>query len=168
MAIIQKVTLCDIEIIERDGEFEATQINKRIVPAMLTNYAIEVGHRMGLLKGSLNADLFGVMAAYVKHGGSLEPLADGTYPDVPIEAIESISGLLDDSKVMAVIYIACIGANPRIDLTYDDFVKQYNVDPQERLQTYFNLISNLQASDKAAFAKEFKGKTSNSRDSKKK
>jgi hypothetical protein len=168
MPIIQTVALCDIDIIEKDGVYEATEVNKRTVPAMLTNYSIEVGHRMGLLKGSLNADLINVMAAYLEHGGSVETPADGQTQDIPVEALRSLEGIIEDTKVTSVIYLGCIGANRNFELSYDDFLAQYNGDPRERLQTYFNLITALKSNDKAAFAKEFKAKTSSKTDSKKK
>lgn len=165
MAKIQSVKLNDIEIREVDGEFEEIEFNHQTVPAMLTNYAIERGHAMGLIKGSLVADLIGLYASYASNGGSMEPPTDGSQMQMPIETLNEMGSMIDDQKITAVIYMACIGANRNFALSYDDFLIKYHADLSEKLQTYFNLISGLKKSDQNAFAKEFKMAT---KDSKKK
>lgn len=165
MAKIEAIKLFDMEIREIDGQFEEVQYNQQTVPAMLTNYAIDRGHAMGLIKGSLAADLVGLYASYASHGGSMHPPADGKSYEMPIETLSEMGSMIDDQRITAVIYIACIGANRNFALSYEDFLLKYHADFAEKLQTYFNLISGLQKSDQTAFAKEFKLAT---KDSKKK
>jgi len=109
--------------------------------------------------------LIGLYASYASHGGSMEPPADGSEVTMPVETLSDMGSMMDDQKITAVIYMACIGANRNFALSYEEFLIKYHADFAEKLQTYFNLISGLKKSDQNAFAKEFKMAT---KDSKKK
>lgn len=162
--IIEKIDLFEVEVVEIEGEYKQIKRNERTVPAMLTNYAIEQGKRRGLLKTSLISELFAMYNSIKKSGN--EDLLSGKVDELPPDVVMDIGDFVDESKISAVIYIACIGANPKFDLSYDDFLMQYNANLTSKMQTYINLIVSLQDKDKNAFAQEFKNLTK--ADSKKK
>lgn len=162
--IIEKIDLFEVEVVEIEGEYKQIKRNERTVPAMLTNYAIEQGKRRGLLKTSLISELFAMYNSMKKSGNP--DLLSGKVEDLPANVVMDMGDFVDESKISAVIYLACIGANPKFDLSYDDFLMQYNADLTSKMQTYMNLIVSLQDKDKNAFAQEFKNLTKT--DSKKK
>lgn len=162
--IIEKIDLFEVEVVEIEGEYKQIKRNERTVPAMLTNYAIEQGKRRGLLKTSLISELFAMYNSMKKSGNP--DLLSGKVEDLPANVVMDMGDFVDESKISAVIYLACIGANPKFDLSYDDFLMQYNADLTSKMQTYMNLIVSLQDKDKNAFAQEFKNLTK--ADSKKK
>jgi len=162
--MIEKINLCEVEVVEIEGEYKQLKRNERTVPAMLTNYAVEQGKRRGLLKTSLISELFAIYSS-IKGSGNAD-LLSGKMEELPPEVVMDIGNFVDESKISAVVYMGCIGANPKFDLSYDDFLMQYNAELQEKLQTYVNLMVGLQGQDKNAFAQEFKRLTK--ADSKKK
>lgn len=156
--IIEKIKLCEIAINEIEGEFVTQEINNETVPAMLTNYCVEMGYRRGLIKSSLSSDLFALYGTFHQHGGSTEPNAEGMM-ELPEGMVADMGSFLDDSKILPVIYMACVGANKNFKYSYDEFLERYHADIKTKMQTYINLIVSLEKTDKQAFAKEFKAHT---------
>jgi len=165
--LIQTIKLHEILIEEINGVYEATEKNHEVCPAMLTNYAIEQGHRQGLIKSSLVSDLFALYGSYKDHGGNMAQAESGAIRDIPEGMVSEMGSLLDETKMTAVIYMGCIGANKAFKYSYDEFLERYHADVSEKMQTYVNLISGLSVNDKNAFAAEFRNKTQDSKSKKK-
>lgn len=148
MKKIEKVTLKEIEVREVNGEYETLYVNEKKYPAFLTNYALKKGRELGYIETSLFSEL-----------AKLQIVNDAKDENgnMGIEAM----GAFDEDKVLRMIYLSLIGANPKLlnDLDYEEFISKYHDDLQESLELYGNLISNLVASDPNQFAKEFEKAT---------
>lgn len=158
--VIEKVSLYDQVVEKIDGEFEVREINHQVVPAMLTNYAIEQGHRLGMLKTSLISDVLAISESFVSNGG--DPEAKGEV-DVPKGMMNDLKYIIDDSKITSVIYLACVGANRKFEYSYDEFLDKYHADISLKISTYMKLITGLAKNDKNKFASEFKKTTAASK-----
>lgn len=139
---IEKLTLKEVEVIEVNGEFEHRFINEKTYPVFLTNYALKKGKEMGYIESSLFNELakLSLMESAKKENGELDPSAIGDF---------------DEGKALQIIYLALIGANKSLDITYDEFLSKYHEGLEETLLLYANLIGNLVSSDPNQFAKEF-------------
>jgi hypothetical protein len=136
---IEKVTLKESEIVEVDGEFKQVFKNEKTVPCFLTNYALKRGKDLGLLKGSLMADVV-----------KLLPLTKLKNADeISSEAMEA----MDELEMMKVIYIGCIGANKNFSLDFDGFVSLYQESYEKTVTLYANLLAGLMNKDPNQFAK---------------
>lgn len=116
---VQKVILGDLAIKENEnGEYEAVLENEKTYPAMLTNYALKKGEELGLLDSSLFDDVF----AFAK-------LQNGDARDI------------DDIRVLSVIYLGIIGANKKLELTFEEFLDKYHQDMSVSIALFADLVT---------------------------
>ncbi|MEH7490830.1 hypothetical protein [Neobacillus niacini] len=142
---IEKVILKESEIVKVDGEFKQIFKNQKEVPCFLTNYSLKRGKDLGLLNGSLIADVM-----------KLIPLTKlKSADDIDPETMRE----LDEIEMMKVIYVGCIGANKNLDLGFDEFVSLYHDSYEDTLILYTTLISGLIQKDPNQFAKGLKNST---------
>lgn len=140
--MIEKVVLQKIDVVNIDGEFKEAKGEERIIPCMLTNYAVSQGKRIGLLKTSLVSEL-------------IDLASDGNIDDLNTN---SVAKNLDEEKCLKAIYIGCLGANKNLGLTYDEFLELYHGTFIENVELYVKLVSDLIKKDNN-FANEFKKNT---------
>jgi hypothetical protein len=149
---VRKVTLKDVEVREVNGEFERVFVNEKTYPVFLTNYALKKGKEMGLIESSLFSDL-------LKMKG-LEALVnnDPNLNDIDSPVFERI----DETKMLKLIYLAFIGANKNIDLSFDEFLQKYHESIEYTMELYMNLIADLMSTDPNQFAKGLQQSTNKS------
>lgn len=143
---ICKVELQYFDYIEKDGEYirEARQVKS--LPCVLTNYALDYGEKHGLIESSMLDCLFDVLQAVsdVKDITKVRP-----------DEAATIGRALDINKIVRIIYIGCIGANPDIDLTYDEFLRGYQYDAAKSTEIYSELMAGLYDTEANQFAQAF-------------
>lgn len=127
------VELKEIEIVEAENGFEQRFINIKKYPAFLTNASIKKGYDLGLLESSLFEDLLKLK--------SLETVINAAKADEE-QALE-IMGAFDEQKLISLIYLAVIGANRKLDLSFDEFLELYHLSFAETIQLYANLIMSF-------------------------
>lgn len=127
MAKVETVVLKEMKLIETEDEYEKHYYNERRVPASITNYSLAVGESMGLINSSQIADLADIQELFE---AAIDPSADK----------EAALANLDVNKMNKVIYLAIIGMNTQIDLTYEDFLQLYHEDVTTTIDTYTNLV----------------------------
>lgn len=137
---IQKLTLKEVEVIEVDGEFEKRFINAKTYPIFLTNWALKKGFEEGLLESSLVSSLAKLM------------------PYMQSENKEGMLEHLDEQNMIRVIYLAFIGANRKVEMSYDEFLDKYHLDFIETTTLYVKLISDT-ISKENSFAKSLEQST---------
>ncbi|WP_078430484.1 hypothetical protein [Alkalihalobacterium alkalinitrilicum] len=127
---VSTIELKEIDVIQlEDGTFEKRFINVKKYPAFLTNRALATGRNMGITKTSLITELILIQ-------GLLGPEDDIDTENLTTEQAEAI----DFSRYLPVIYLGIIGANKKLDLSYDDFLDQYHGDFEETLNDYIALV----------------------------
>jgi hypothetical protein len=142
---IEKVILKESEIVEIEGQFKQIFKNQKTVPCFLTNYSLKRGKDLGLLKGSLIADVMKLIPlTKLKSANDIDP-----------ETMKE----LDELEMMKVIYVGCIGANNKLDLDFDEFVSLYHDSYEETLILYTTLVSSLIQKDPNQFAKGLQNST---------
>ncbi|EQB35046.1 hypothetical protein M948_18270 [Virgibacillus sp. CM-4] len=140
MAKIEMITLKDMEIKEVDGEYQQIFSNEKQYPAAITNYGLGLGEKLGLLEGSNLTDLLKI--------ASLEQLmAGGGVNEQALEADDT-----NTTKYLKGIYIALIGINPKLELSYEEFLQKYHADSITTMKTYARLVMNTLPSTKNKFA----------------
>lgn len=147
---IQKVELEELEFVEVDGEYESRSINKEAFPAFLTNASLKKGKDEGYIEGSLLSELFKM--------SQLDKSAD---EDGKLSS-ES-AGLIDEDKVLKVIYLALLGANKNFKYSYHEFIERYNNPLEKSLEIYAKLIESTISDNKNQFAQELKKATGTSK-----
>lgn len=140
---IQKVVLKEVEVIEVNGEFEKRFINEKAYPAFLTNASVKRGFEEGLIKSSLWEDLLAMK-------GLEKAIADENEDN----AVQSLS-VMNDQKLIAVIYLGVLGANKNLTLTFDDFLEKYHEPMEKTIELYVNLLTSLISQDTNQFTKRF-------------
>ncbi|MGN4124891.1 hypothetical protein ACMGD3_07720 [Lysinibacillus sphaericus] len=128
---IQKVELKEIEVVGVDGEFEKRYVNVKIHPAFLTNAAVKKGYDMGLLESSLFEDLLKIKG--------LETLVSQADEENSLELLNAF----DEQKLIAVIYLAVLGANKHVGLSFEEFLDVYHQPLTETIKLYATLITGL-------------------------
>lgn len=144
---IQKVILKELEVIEVDGEFESRFINEQKYPAFLTNYAVKRGFDEGFIDSSLWEDL-------IKVRGLQSVVKEMKETDVDEEKGLQLMGAFDEQKLIAIIYLAVIGANKKLQLSFDDFLEKYHYSLPETIELYAMLFTDLVSSNPNQFANE--------------
>ncbi|MEY9972264.1 hypothetical protein ABH966_002638 [Lysinibacillus sp. RC46] len=147
---IQKVELKEVEVVEVDGEFEKRFVNTKVHPAFLTNAAVKKGYDTGLLESSLFEDLLKIKG--------LETLITQSDEEASLELLNAF----DEQKLIAVIYLAAIGANKNLGLSFDEFLEKYHYSLTDTIQLYANLIVGLM-SESNEFAKVLHKQTKKSK-----
>lgn len=147
---IQKVELKEVEVVEVDGEFEKRFVNTKVYPAFLTNAAVKKGYDIGLLESSLFEDLLKIKG--------LETLIIQSDEEASLELLNAF----DEQKLIAVIYLAAIGANKNLGLSFDEFLEKYHYPLTDTIKLYANLIVGL-LNESNEFAKALHKQTKNSK-----
>jgi hypothetical protein len=146
---IEKVVLKESDIVEVDGQYKQIFKNQKAVPCFLTNYSLKRGKDLGILNGSLVADVM-----------KLLPLTKlKSVDDIDPETMKD----LDELEMMKVIYVGCIGANNNFEHDFDEFVSLYQESYEETLILYSSLVSSLIKKDPNQFAKGLKNSTKNNK-----
>lgn len=161
--MIERIHLYDIEIVEIEGEFKEIKRNEETLPGMLTNHSLYVGKRDGLLETSLTKELYNIIGAFEKTGVDPKAVTEEGLEEYGVEMFKALADVADEDKIMKVIYLSLIGANPRLEYTFEDFVLKYHGDFEEKMETYVSLISTLASKDNN-FRLEFENKTSQKRE----
>lgn len=158
---IEKIKLYDLEIVEIDGEFRKVKKNEQVLPGLLTNHSLYVGKRDGLLETSLTDELYNIVEVF----GMQEPenMTNEELEEYGEQMLGRLKNKVDELKVLKIIYLSLVGANPSLDLGFEDFTLKYHEDYEGKMETYVNLISNLVSGDNQ-FKKEFENKTSTKRE----
>ncbi|MGQ4666529.1 hypothetical protein ACUIJN_11925 [Metabacillus halosaccharovorans] len=157
---IQMIELKELDIYEEDGEYKQRFINTRKIPACLTNYSLKLGKDLGLLEGSLIADLLQLQGL-----NGFDEIEDD--PEKAAQVAEAAEQL-DQVKYLKVIYLACIGLNKNLELSFDEFVSLYHESMEDMLNTYAELVTDIISSDKNQFAQGLKASTKKNKKEKKK
>jgi hypothetical protein len=143
---IQKVILKEIEIVDVEGEFKFSSKNEKTVPCFITNYATKQGRDLGLTETSLLQGVF-----------KLKGLVGANSQDINNVDAEALSGI-DETEMQKVVYLGCLGANPKFEYDFDAFLERYHYSLEETVRLYGDLIKNL-ASGKNNFAAGLKQST---------
>lgn len=157
--MIEKVELYDIEIVEIEGEFKQIKRNEEVRPCLLTNHSLYVGKRDGLLETSLVNELYNVVSAFADSGVDPAKVKEEDLADYGTEMFKNLAGVADEDKITKIIYLGLIGANPKLEYTFEEFILKYHGDFEEKMTTYVSLISTLVSKDNN-FKIEFESKTS--------
>lgn len=139
MAKIETVILKQMEVIETENGFETRYYNEQKVPASITNYSLSMGEKLGLIKSSQLTDLADIEQVFQS---AINPSVDMQ------EALEGI----DIGKYLKVIYLAVIGVNRQLELTYEEFTELYHEDKATIIDTYTNLVLGTLTDDLNKFA----------------
>jgi len=150
---IYSIELKEVEILPVEGSEEFVEVVKkqRKYPVFLTNFSLSRGRDMGILKTSLMSDLLLIKNKTDNSNGKTEE-------DVATDVIADI----EESKMLDVIYLAFVGANPKSNMTKDEFLQQYHADYTEKLMLYFNIIAAAVSADPNAFSKSLEKSTATS------
>ncbi|WP_121605389.1 hypothetical protein [Virgibacillus sp. Bac332] len=147
MAKVEMITLKDMELKEIDGEYEQHFFNEKRYPAAITNYGLGIGEKLGLLEGSNLTDLLKI--------ASLEKLInDGEVTEQALDADDTST-----TKYLKGIYIALIGLNPKLELSYEEFLQKFHEDSITTMRIYAKLVMNTFPSQKNKFAAGLKKST---------
>lgn len=160
--MIEKVHLYDSEIVEIEGEFKEVKKNEEVLPCMLTNHSLYVGKRDGLLETSLVDELYNVISVFQDSEVDPMNINEEDLADYGAEMFKRMAQVVDEDKMMKIIYLGLIGANPKLEMSYEEFTIKYHGDMEEKMSLYVNLVSNL-ASRENKFKKEFEKNTSRKR-----
>ncbi len=127
MAKVETVILKELELVETEEGYEKKYHNERRVPASITNYSLAVGESMGLIESSQITDLADIQELFE---AAINPKSDRS----------AALANLDVTKMNKVIYLAIVGMNNHIDLTYEEFLHLYHEDVTTTIDTYTNLV----------------------------
>lgn len=133
MQKIQKVTLKKIELIETESGYEEQVMHEETYPASITNYSLSMGEKMGLIKSSQVTDLADLE----------EVFATAINPSTELDDMRKMLDDIDQVKYLKVIYLALIGLNPQLKITFDEFTKLYHEDIATTIELYSNLVMGL-------------------------
>ncbi|HZK23812.1 MAG TPA: hypothetical protein VFC74_00290 [Oscillospiraceae bacterium] len=161
--MIERVYLYDLEIVEIEGEFKEIKRNAEVLPCMLTNHALYVGKRDGLLETSLTSELYNIIKVFQGLGVNPKNIKEEDIVKFGEEAYKGIIEVTDEDKIARVIYLGLIGANPQLSYSLEDFILKYHDGMEEKVETYMNLINSLASRDNQ-FKAEFEKKTSQRRE----
>lgn len=141
---IYSIELKETEIVPREensDEFIEIVRNRRKYPVFLTNFALSKGYDLGILKSTLVTDLVNISKSM-----------KATSSDDKEEQAGAVLENIDEKKMLDVIYLAFVGANPRVNISQEDFLQQYHASFTEKVQLYFNIVSAAVEADPNAFA----------------
>jgi hypothetical protein len=143
MSQIETIVLKRMQIVETENGFEKKYLNEKRLPAVITNYSLSMGEKLGLISGSQLTDLGDIQQLFE---AAINPKADKE------KALKDI----DLNKYLKVIYLAVLGGNPNIDLSYEDFTELYHEDTATIIDTYTKLVLATLTDGSNKFADGFK------------
>lgn len=141
MAKIEMITLKDMKVEEVNGEYVQKFYNEKQYPAAITNYGLAMGEKLGLLEGSNLTDIVKI--------ASLEQLMSGNGATEHVLEDDRVN----ETKYLKGIYVALIGINPDLDLSYEEFTQKYHENTITTMRTYARLVMNTLPSKDNQFAK---------------
>lgn len=144
---VQTVELKDLEFVTVNGEYQQRFINEKTYPAFLTNAAMKRGFDTGLIESSLWEDLIKIKG--------LESVVKSSDEKSALQAMNA----LDEQKMIAIVYLAVIGANKKLTISYDEFLERYHYSFDKTLQLYANLLTNMMSSNPNEFSGKLKNAT---------
>lgn len=150
---IEKIKLYDLEIVEIDGEFREVKKNEKTIPLLLTNYSLLKGRELGILKTSTMEELANLVTAMGSVDGTLDEEKYGQ------EVFIKMAEVIDDRKLLGILFLGALGANPNLEYTFEEFAKKYHGTLEEGMTLYANLLQNL-AMTENSYKKEFEKLTS--------
>lgn len=129
---IQTIELIEKETVEIDGEFKEIERSRKKVPCFISNSSLKKGKDMGILQGSLIADLM-----QLEHINSKDE-------EKKMNALQKI----DQVEMAKLIYLGCIGANKKFAdvYTFDDFMDLLHYDFGELMKIYYKLLQDIMPS----------------------
>ncbi|MBS4171944.1 hypothetical protein [Bacillus sp. FJAT-49736] len=145
MKKIHSIILKEIEFKETDDGFEEVVKNEKKYPVYLTNHALRRGRDQGIVDSSLLSDLLEIEKGF--NGKKQE------------DAARAVINGLSEEKMLNVIYLAFLGANPNSEYTFDDFLLRYHGDYSEIMTLYINIVSSSISSNNNRFAKALQDST---------
>lgn len=160
--MISRVPLCDIEIVEIEGEFKQIKRNEEVLPAMLTNHSLYVGKRDGLLETSLTEEFYNIYKIFGDKDVDPEEIKEEDLKNYGVDIFKDLAEVVDDEKVLKIIYLGLVGANPKLPYTFDEFAIKYHGYLEDKMTLYVELISSFVAKDNK-FKIEFEKNTSTAR-----
>lgn len=147
---IETLKLKELETYEENGEFKSRYINEKKYPAYLTNAGMRRGRDLGLIEHGLMAEV-----ANLKDLMALESIQEGD----EMAALEALE-IVDEDRMMTVIYLAFISANKDKEMSIEEFYELYHNDITQTLTLYVKLLTGAFSNDNK-FAAEFKKATKN-------
>lgn len=143
---IQAITLKRFEIVEENGQFVHKVISSKKVPAALTNKSLQLGKDLGILQSSTISDLLG--------------FSDISYANKNREeAKKSVANEFDPLKFIQVIYLSVLGFNKNLNISFDEFLEEYNEPIENTMDTFGKLIDGYLSDGTNNFAKGFQNST---------
>lgn len=133
MADIQTVTLRKYETVETENGFENQLVSEQRFPASITNHSLYMGEKLGLIESNKVTDLSDLNALFES---ALNPKAD-------MQDMKNALNQVDQIKYLKVIYLAIIGMNPDLNLTFDEFTQLYHENIADTIELYSNLVASL-------------------------
>src|SRR5690625_3399585 len=125
--MIETITLKQMEIVETESGYEKRFLNEQNFPAAITNYSLSMGEKLELIESSTINDLTDVEGLFQ---AAIDPNADKE------KALKN----MNTGKYLKVIYLAIIGINKDLNLTYEEFTQLYHEDQATIIDTYTKLI----------------------------
>lgn len=135
---IHTIELKELEFVEIDGEFREVYKNEKRYPLYITNHSLKRGRDLGLMESSMLADLL-----------SLEKNTKGKKKE---DAARSVIDDLTEEKMINVIYLAFLGANPQTEYSIDDFIERYHGTYIDTVTLYTEIISSTITGGENKFA----------------
>lgn len=156
---IEKIKLYDLEIVELDGEFREIKKNEKTIPLLLTNYSLYKGEELGLIETSAMDELYNIYKVYEEGGDPSKIKTEADMEKYGGKILGKMSQVVDDKKLLGILYMGAIGANPNFEYDFEGFIKRCHLDLEEKLTIYVNLLQNLVTEDNN-YKKEFEKLTS--------
>ncbi len=142
---IETVTLKDMEVVQlENGNFERIFKDEKKYPCFLTNHAMKRGKDLGLISGSLIADLLKLQKLEGLDKDNIDP---------------EIIAQLDETDFQKVIYLSFVGAN-KSKWTFDEFLEKYHYSFEDTTELYSKIILNHVAADPNKFVEGLNKSTS--------
>jgi hypothetical protein len=145
MGKIQTVVLKNMRIVKTEDGYEKEYFNEQQLPAVITNYSLSMGEKLGLISGSQLSDL----------GDIQELFRVALNPRFDLKKAKKALKDIDINKYLKVIYLAVLGGNPQLKLTFEDFTSLYHEDTPTIIDTYTNLILSTLTEEVNKFAEGF-------------
>lgn len=145
MGKIETVVLKNMRLIETENGYEKEYFNEQKFPAVITNYSLSMGEKLGLINGSQLSDL----------GDIQELFRVALNPRFDIKKAEKALKDIDINKYLKVIYLAVLGGNPQLKLTFEEFSSLYHEDTPTIIDTYTKLILSTLTDEVNKFAEGF-------------
>lgn len=139
---IQAITLKEFEVVEVNGHFERRLISSKKYPACLTHKSLQLGKDLGILQSSKMVSVLGF--------DEIDPnITEKEEKEAANEAINDFDVL----RYVQIIYLALIGFNKNLDLSYEEFLEKYDESTETTMDIFTKLIEGYLSSGDNNFAK---------------